>query len=141
MVTLVSMVGVASHGSNHLTAPVCNAPQQPPQLVPVQAGPLVPDSKGEFSQAGWSWLSPINSPLKRILGVLYHVPIWRTPRPIFSAGVLGLFVGCDDSGTMARGGVIDEDEVLGWVCLLEGQDDVMQNLCKSLRFTHTSFCV
>ena len=57
----------------------------------------------------------------------YHVQIWRTRRPVFCDDIVVLFVDCDDSGTMARGVVIHKDEVLGWVSLLEGQDDVTQN--------------
>ena len=68
--------------------------------------------------------------------MLYHVQIWRTRQPVFCDDVVGLFVGCDDSGTMARGVVIHKDKVLGWVSVLEGQDNVTQNFISVLGDGH-----
>ena len=141
VVFLVSVVGVASPSmKGHLTAPVWNAAHPPPQLVLVQVVPFFLDSNGELSQAAWSWMSCINSPLKHIPGRLYHIQIWRTCWPVFIYDFVGLFVGCNDwlNGLMAHGIVIHKDEV-GWVSLLEGQDDVMQNFITVLGGGHVAF--
>ena len=53
--------------------------------------------------------------------------MWGTRRPVFSDDVVGLFVGCGDSGTMVHGVGAHKDEVRGWMSLLGGQDDVTQN--------------
>ena len=54
--------------------------------------------------------------------------MWRTRRPVFGDDVVGPFVGCGDSGAMARRVVIYKDENLDWVSMVEGHDDVTQNL-------------
>ena len=54
---------------------------------------------------------------------------------------MGLFVGFNDSGTMACGVVIHKDEVLGWVSLLEEQGDVTQNFIFVLAGGHDAFDV
>ena len=64
--------------------------------------------------------------------MLYHVLIWKTRWSVFGDDVVGLFVGGGDSYTAARGLVIHKNEVLGWMSLLEGQDDVMQNVVSVL---------
>ena len=53
----------------------------------------------------------MHGPLKHIPGVLYRVQVWRSRWPVYSGDVVGLSVGGDDSGTMAGGVVIQEDEV------------------------------
>ena len=139
MVSLVSVLGVASPGLNPLSAPVWNAVHQLPQFVQVQVVPLFLDSNGELIQAVYSWLLHVNSPLKHIPGVLYHVQFCRMHLPVLSDDVVGLFVGCDDSGTMALSVVIHKVKVCGLVSLLEGQDDVKQNFTSVLGGGHVAF--
>ena len=57
-------------------------------------------------------------PSEAIQGMLYRVQTWRTHRPVFSYDV-DPSVGCDDSGTIARGVVVYKDEVLDRVSLLK----------------------
>ena len=71
--------------------------------------------------------------------MLYHVQVWRSHWPVYSGDVVGLFVGGDDSGTMAGGVVILEDEVFRWVSFLEGYDDVTQNFIPVLGGVHVAF--
>ena len=65
--------------------------------------------------------------------------VWRSRWPVYSGDVVGLFVGGDDSGTMAGGVVIQEDEVFRWVSFLEGYDDVTQNFIPVLGGVHVAF--
>ena len=76
--------------------------------------------------------------LKHIPGVLYHVQVWRLRWPVHNSDVVGLFVGGDDSGTMA-GVAIQEDEVFRWVSFLEGYHDVTQNFIPVLGSVHVAF--
>ena len=112
---------------------------QLPQFVQVQVVPLFLDSDGELIQAVCSCLLHVNSPLKHIPSVLYHLQICRMHLPVLSDDVVGLFVGCDDSGMMVLNIVIHKDEVCSLVSLLEGQNDVTQNFISVLGGGHVAF--
>ena len=65
--------------------------------------------------------------------MFYHVQVWRSHLPVYIGAVSG-----DDSGAMAGGVVIQEDEVFHWVSFLEVYDDVMQNFIPVLGGVHVA---
>ena len=131
-------MGVASPGLNGLAAPVWGTVDQPSEFVLFQPVPFFLNSPGELIQVVCSWLSGVDGPLEHIPGVLYHVHVQGDHfcRPFFSDGVVDLFVCCDDSGTVAGGIIVNKDEILFWVGLLKGLDDVTQNFIPVLDGVH-----